>query len=97
MNYYANTTERLDLINGLRVFADFLEENAEIPAPARAYIMVFPGNENHDMACGEIDRIAALIGTAAIESESSHYRATRAFGPLEYSAIAIPPAQDEDR
>jgi hypothetical protein len=90
VSYYASSAERLALITGLRALAKFLEENKAVPAPKWADVMVFPDQESDEAARSEIDSIAALIGTAAQEGMTGHYRATRDFGPVAYRAVAIP-------
>jgi hypothetical protein len=89
---YANSTERIDLISGLRALADFLERSPEIPAPRWADVMVFPSSSIDQENRQDVDYIAVLIG-AGVDDETGHgghYTASRKFGPVEYRAIAIP-------
>jgi hypothetical protein len=41
--------------------------------------------------CADIDAIAAFLRVSAGITASGHYVAVRAFGPVEYRAVAIPP------
>lgn len=89
---YADAEERSGLIAGLRGLADFLEGNPEVPAPRWADVMVFPSASTDDGMCAEIDGIAALIG-AGIDDQTAghgHYTTCRSFGPVQYTAVAIP-------
>ncbi|GAA4232564.1 hypothetical protein GCM10022254_32760 [Actinomadura meridiana] len=90
---YADMNQRPRLIAGLRALAAYLEVHPEIPAPTTAELMVFTRGSDHAKRV-EIDRIAALIGSKTFgnDSSSSHYRAARDFGPVTYSAVAIPNA-----
>ena len=90
MSYYANRAERLKLIAGLLALAEFLTENEEVPAPKCIDVMVFPHESDDDADCREVERIAALIGATTQTSKAGHYLTSRAFGPVEYRAIAIP-------
>lgn len=90
MSYYANTSERTQLIAGLRDLAEFLEQNEIVPAPRWIDVMVFPERGADAAKRWEIDRVAALIDTVARESMAGQYVASRNFGPVEYRAIAIP-------
>jgi hypothetical protein len=95
VSYYANRAERLDLIAGLLALAKFLEENEEIPSPKYVDVMVFPHEGSDHADRREVDRVAALIDTAAQESAAGHYVASRKFGLIEYRAIAIPARRKE--
>ena len=88
---YANTSDRDDLIRGLRALADFLSEHPEVPSPRWADLMVFPDGSDSEIQA-EVDEIAAKIGTAITDATHSggHYSASRAFGPVHYKAVAIP-------
>lgn len=90
---YADMNQRPRLIAGLRALAAYLEAHPKVPAPIRAELLVFPRGTD-DAVGAEIDRIGALIGSEVYtpDSSSSHYRTTREFGPVTYSAVAIPSA-----
>ncbi|MBV9379719.1 MAG: hypothetical protein JOY82_16500 [Streptosporangiaceae bacterium] len=94
MAYYASTEERIRLIAGLRALARFLEDHADVPAPQYADVLIFPPDGADDEMRAEIDKIAAGIGSDAIEESPvhGHYVASRSFGPVEYRAVAIPHA-----
>ncbi|MGI5207504.1 hypothetical protein ACQEU6_38745 [Spirillospora sp. CA-108201] len=90
---YADTNQRTRLITGLRALAEYLEANPEVPAPCGTELMVFVQGSDHAQRI-EIDRVASLVGTkvSAPDPFSRHYRVTRDFGLVTYSAIAIPNA-----
>ena len=92
MNHYANDGERLRLIAGLRDLAEFLDRNPQVPAPGCADLFVFPSTGTDAEMFAEIDVIAAQIGAAASDADSTagHYSAVREFGPVRYRAVAIP-------
>jgi hypothetical protein len=99
MNYYANSEERQRLIAGLRELADFLDQNAQVPAPRYADVLVFPDRGTEAEMFAEIDVIAGQIGVTAKQNETpdGHYIASRYFGPVQYRAVAIPQvARHED-
>lgn len=87
---YADMNQRPRLIAGLRALAAYLETHPEVPAPTSAELMVFARGTDRAMRT-EIERIAALVGADVHTADSfrSHYRTTRDFGPVTYSAIAI--------
>jgi hypothetical protein len=100
MNYYGNDEERVRLIAGLRDLANFLDQNPDVPVPWRADVLVFPTDASDAEMFAEIDTIAALIGSAASDTDSprGHYSTVRNFGPMQYRAIAIPhSARDDER
>ncbi|MEU8340948.1 hypothetical protein AB0C74_04585 [Spirillospora sp. NPDC048832] len=88
---YADTNQRPRLIAGLRALAAYLEAHPEVPAPHATELMVFAQGSDHAQRT-EIERIATLVGAEVIAPDSftRHYRAMRDFGPVTYSAIAIP-------
>lgn len=90
---YADTNQRRRLIAGLHALAAYFEAHPEVPAPTGAELMVFARGSDHAMRA-EIERIGALIGSEIYSGNSfrSHHRAMRDFGPVTYSAIAIPSA-----
>jgi hypothetical protein len=53
--------------------------------------MVFPEGSDSEIRA-EVDDIASQIGTPIKDATASggHYTASRAFGPVQYKAIAIP-------
>ena len=100
MSYYANSEERPRLISGLRDLAEFLNKNPGVPAPPRTDVLVFPPAGSDAEMFAEIDAIAERIGTTPSADEpAGHYRVVRAFGPVQYRAVAIPNsarARDDD-
>jgi hypothetical protein len=95
VSYYATTTERHELIAGLRALAEFPEDHEGIPVPKWTEVMVFPNVVTDNDKRREIDRIAAMISAISQEGITGHYKATREFGPVEYRAVAIPAKQEE--
>jgi hypothetical protein len=87
---YADSTERIAFINGLRGLADYLESNPEIPAPIYSTVYVFPSDGGWPGMCADIEVTAARMGVATCLTIGGHYVATRDFGPVEYRAVAIP-------
>jgi len=88
---YANPAERDDLIAGLRALAAFLTEHPDIPTPRWTDVMVFPEGSDAD-AQAEVNEIATRIGAEITDATTcgGHYTTSRAFGPVEYKAVAIP-------
>jgi hypothetical protein len=93
---YADPTERAALIGGLRALADYLESNPEVPAPIYSTVHTFPPDSDWAAMRAEIDAIAAPLGVIAYRTAGGHYLATRAFGPVEYRAVAIPRRDDNE-
>lgn len=87
---YADMDQRPRLIAGLRALAAYLEVHPEVPAPTSTELMVFARGSDQAMRA-EIDRISALIGSETYGDDLSnrHYHATRDFGPVTYSAVAV--------
>jgi hypothetical protein len=90
MPNYANASERIRFVAGLRALAEFLESNPEVPAPwGGTTVHVFPPNGSNEERRAEIDLIASRVNAQPCEVVSGHYTASRYFGPVEYRAIAI--------
>jgi hypothetical protein len=98
MNHYANSEERAAVLAGLRDLADFLDQNARVPVPRQADLLVFPPDGTDVETFAEIDAIAERLGTTAsdVGSPAGHYSAVRDFGPVQYRAVAIPQAARDD-
>ena len=99
MSYYVNSEERERLIAGLRELADFIDQNAQVPVPRYADLLVFPARGTDAEMFAEIDVIAEQIGVTAArnDTQDGHYTAYRDFGPVQYRAVAIPhSARHED-
>jgi hypothetical protein len=87
---YANSTERSEVISGLRGLADYLESNPEVPAPVNCAVFTFPSQTEWAEMRAEISAVAVRLGVTAHLSGGGHYIAVRSFGPVEYRAVAIP-------
>jgi hypothetical protein len=86
----ADFTKRSALIDGLRDLADYLESNPEVPTTHGATVYAFPPDGSCAEMRSEIDAIAVRLGsTAHPTAHGEHYAAIRAFGPVEYRAVAI--------
>ncbi|GAA5082395.1 hypothetical protein HNP84_003922 [Thermocatellispora tengchongensis] len=83
---------RKALINGLHDLADFFETNPDVPVPQYGITAsYFPYRGPDEEITGEVDRIAALLGSS-IDPESlphGHYKTHISFGPVTYEAVAI--------
>ncbi|WP_019634589.1 hypothetical protein [Actinomadura atramentaria] len=81
--------DRAAYVGGLRELAAFLEARPDLPEPES--VMVRPdiatGDEARDRA--EVDRIAGVLGVETAGYPASQYFASRRFGPVEYTAVAI--------
>jgi hypothetical protein len=91
MTYYANSSQRAQLITGLRQLAEFLDSNPDVPTPPDATVFVFPPPEGDDQERrAEIDAIASRLFTQASTTRvGGHYVTSRFFGSVEYRAVAI--------
>ncbi|WP_327590313.1 hypothetical protein OHA25_27365 [Nonomuraea sp. NBC_00507] len=89
------TIARVDLIDQLRDFADFLENEPGVPVNSKIdihYSVLANDLEDgsEDAKRAEVDRVAAILGvTPALKADGEHYTAMRAFGPVEYHVTAI--------
>jgi len=96
MTNYANTSQRSQLIAGLRDLAEYLASNPDVPAPWNGTtVYVFPLIGSNEERRAEIDAIATHVGSQPCEFTPGHYVASRYFGPVEYRAIAIDRDPDE--
>jgi hypothetical protein len=91
---FANPTERAHLIRGFRGLADYLESIPELPTPVYSTVYAFPTRGDWAGMCADIDTIAEFLRVPAGITGGGHYVAVRAFGPVEYRAVAIPPHSD---
>jgi hypothetical protein len=95
---YASPLRRQALISELRVLADFLESNPDVPAPEYTDVLVFPPPAPDAEKRRQIDMIASRIGsTAETFSSYRHYQTSRRFGPVEYRAVAIPTDENTEK
>src|ERR1700727_328634 len=94
---YSDPTERSAFISGLRALADYLESNQEVPAPSYSPVYTFPADGDWPVMCAEIDAVAAPLGVTASRTPGGHYVAVRAFGPIEYRAVAIPSRSNSEQ
>ena len=89
---FPNQVSREDITKGLRQLADYLDAHPAVPvAPYGWDLLVSTHLENDPEGIAEIDHIAALLGVTVDDQTSAggHYTATRAFGPITYSAFHI--------
>ncbi|GGK69866.1 hypothetical protein Ppa06_36880 [Planomonospora parontospora subsp. parontospora] len=87
-----DTDHRPAVIEGLRELAAFLEANPAVPVPPHGVtVLHFPARGTDAEMIAEIDRIAALLGTAPDPDDMAHghHKARLAFGPVSYEALAI--------
>jgi hypothetical protein len=82
---------RIDLIDGLRDLAAFLEAHPEVPVSSHVIVHHFPKQDNDADMRDEIDRIAARVGSGIDFDDSpyGHYATSVYFGPVEYRAVAV--------
>ncbi|MFI6496185.1 hypothetical protein [Nonomuraea typhae] len=82
---------RAEFTNGLRSLADFIDSTPDLPLPDYLDIQNAVLGENDAAERAEVDRIAALLGTTAVQRyDEHHYTALRRFGPrITFSATAI--------
>jgi hypothetical protein len=86
---YASPGRRTTLIEGFRALAAYLESSPAVPAPNYTDVYTFPPDGDCAAMRAEIDAIAVLLGVRACWTAGGHYVARRAFGPVEYQAVAI--------
>jgi hypothetical protein len=84
---------RTQTIAGLRVLADFLEDNPSVPV--REYggeYTVFARADENTVERAEIDRIAAALGETVTDDteRGGHYSVSKTFGRITYRAIHVP-------
>ncbi|MGW0807980.1 hypothetical protein [Nonomuraea sp. NPDC002799] len=91
-----NSSIRVQLIEGLRALADFLDTHPDVPTNSWVNVSYSvtaadtSGDDSDDAKRVEVDRVAAILGvTPTQNNRGSHYTALRTFGPVEYRATAI--------
>ena len=92
---FANSTERTLLIRGFRGLADYLESIPEMPALIYSTVYAFPARGDWARMCADVDVIAGFLRVPAGITSGGHYVAVRAFGPVEFRAVAIPRGNDD--
>ncbi|GAB2828948.1 hypothetical protein GCM10027176_36430 [Actinoallomurus bryophytorum] len=83
---------RAQTIAGLRTLADFLETNPAVPVREYgAEYTVFPRADDDPTERAEIDRIAAALGETVTDDtgRGGHYRVSKTFGRITYSAVHV--------
>jgi hypothetical protein len=83
---------RTEFIAALRDLADYLSENPALPVPYRLAVNVFPVHGTDAEERAGVDELAAMTGATTTEHDG-HYTATKSFGPVEYTAVAISSAR----
>ncbi|WP_433463951.1 hypothetical protein [Spirillospora sp. CA-128828] len=83
--------KRTAFVQGLRELAAFIEAHPDLPVPhSDSSVGPYLGNSTPDtdqQRRAEVDRIASILGVTT--SGDSHYKASRRFGPIAYTAVAI--------
>jgi hypothetical protein len=67
-----------------------------VPAPIYATVYAFPPEAEWEEMRAEIRAVAGRLGVTAYRTYGGHVFAARSFGPVEYRAVAIPPAGDTE-
>jgi hypothetical protein len=83
---------RTEFIAALRGMADYLTEHPGLPVPYRLDVNVFPVHGTDAEERAGVDEFAATTGATTAEQDG-HYTATKSFGPVEYTAVAISSAR----
>jgi hypothetical protein len=88
--YGTDPATRTAYISALRELADYLTANPAIPVPSSGTASVRV-NDPADGGCGQVDRIAELLGTPVEDglTSSGYYQTKRNFGPVEYVAWTV--------
>lgn len=86
-------TPRQELIAGLRAMADWLEATPGVPVAEceKADFQHCVDLVDTTDRRAYVDAVAAEMGVQAAPSGPGHYRATKAFGPVEYRAVSCKP------
>jgi hypothetical protein len=94
MTTHTTSTDRTQLITGLRQLADYLDTHPAIPVTGYGWdLHNFTTREGSDQAGrAEVDHVADLLGREVCDNtaDGGHYTAARAFGPVTYEFIHIP-------
>lgn len=77
------------IVGGLRRLADFLERTPDLPRPMFADVTYHVRADSDESQRDEINRIAAMLGTAPYSQGEGHYVADIAFNDVSYRAVAI--------
>ena len=81
--------DRAAYVAGLRELAAFIESTPDLPLPGITTASVHPDGDDAQ-ARAEVDRAAKVLGTTPVfRVGGEHYVASRRFGPVEYSVVAI--------
>jgi hypothetical protein len=83
---------RAEFIAALRDLADYLAEHPALLVPYRLSVNVFPAHGTDTEERAGVDQFAAMTGATTAEQDG-HYKAIKAFGPIEYTAVAISSAR----
>jgi hypothetical protein len=82
-------SHRTAFIAGLRDLANYLTQHPALPVPdCSVAVNVFPADGTEADRQAGVDQFAATTGTVPA-AYRRHYTATKAFGPIEYTAVAI--------
>jgi hypothetical protein len=94
MYYSTDAENRAEFIAALRAMADFLAANPAVPVPLYGDQITLCADSFEDGGKAQVDHIASVLsGTITDDTgNGGHYQANRDFGPLTYTAVAIPEA-----
>jgi len=85
--------ERTNVIAGLRLLADYLEDHPDIPvAPLGWDLSTYALHGDETQRRADVDKIAAALGVPVDDDtgHGGHYTAARTFGLITYRAVCVP-------
>jgi hypothetical protein len=85
---------RTRLVTSLRELADFLDAHPDVPVPAYGITINVHAESTDNGGRDQVDAVADQLGATVLDNTPSggHYLASRYFGPITYTVVAIPDA-----
>jgi hypothetical protein len=93
--YEIRCGDRTAFIAGLRELAGFLTANPTVLVPRNASFGVFVDASDSSARREGAEHVAAPLGVPVEDIGEGYYDARRAFGPIAFSVIAIPPEEQQ--
>ncbi|WP_327691742.1 hypothetical protein OG870_31330 [Streptomyces sp. NBC_00461] len=91
--YEIRSGERAAFIAGLRELADFLTANPSVLVPRNASFGVFVDAADPTARREGAEHVATPLGASVEDLGEGYYAARRAFGPIAFNVVAIPPKE----
>src|SRR6266566_3784119 len=89
----ADLVARIQVIDGLRQFADYLDYHPDVPVCEFGWdLNNYPLDPDESARRAEVDRVAAILGVPPDDQthDGGHYKVAKTFGRITYQHVCVP-------